>query len=74
MKQLKWIVSIVFLMIGSHAFCQTKLIAHKSHSGKMNTFKTSIYRDNFGLPPQRIDSIVRISKFKIVEISGYPFH
>ena len=39
-----------FLFIALISFSQTKRIAHRSHSGKDNTFSILAGADNFGLP------------------------
>jgi hypothetical protein len=39
-----------FLFIAMVAFSQTKRVAHRSHSGKNNTFSVIGSTDNFGLP------------------------
>ncbi|WP_156027111.1 hypothetical protein [Sporocytophaga myxococcoides] len=71
MKRIFFIFTI-FISIITPALSQTKLIAHKSHSGKTTTFRTSMKADssdqdfsNYGLPPKRyfskIDSVKYIS-------------
>jgi hypothetical protein len=70
MKLTKLIALVVLLMISLQAFCQTKLIAHRSHSGKIGTFRITNSADNFGLPSEKIDSIIKISNTKILEISN----
>jgi hypothetical protein len=40
----------VFLFIAIISFSQTKRIAHRSHSGKDNSFNIAAGMDNFGLP------------------------
>lgn len=73
MNKFHLLTIILIVLIGNKAIGQTKIIAHKSHSGKMINFKAKNYPDNFGLPPSSIDSIIKISETKIVEISHYPF-
>jgi len=71
MKLIKSIIFLVTLIVmSSQAFCQTKMIAHKSHSGKAKTFSIK-GNDNFGLPSHQktIDSIIKISQKKIIVIS-----
>ncbi|MES2284423.1 MAG: hypothetical protein V4547_01960 [Bacteroidota bacterium] len=69
-------VVLAILIIGGNvnAFCQTKMIAHKSHSGKNNTFSpNSNSSGNFGnYYYVRTDSVVKISDKAIVTfISDY---
>ncbi len=71
MKRTFFILSI-FISLISPAFSQTKLIAHKSHSGKTGSFRTAMVVNssdldfsNYGLPPKRysykIDTIRYVS-------------
>lgn len=66
--------TIVLLLLFATFFCQaqTKVIAHKSHSGSTHTFKKAyqnnlfdINRSNYGLPGSRkmvlLDSIIAIN-------------
>ena len=63
----------LLLSIHSSVFSQTKLIAHKSHSGKVKTF-TAKAEGNFGLPShyrlRRLDSLIRISDTLAVAYSS----
>lgn len=71
MKRIFFILSI-FISIITPGFTQTKLIAHKSHSGKTSNFRTAMETNssdlnssNFGVPPKRyfpkIDTVKYIS-------------
>ena len=62
----------ILLLISITVISQTKIIAHKSHSGKMSTFSIKS-EGNFGLPAHVIDSIRKISENVIVEYSRYNF-
>ncbi|MCE3294442.1 MAG: hypothetical protein K0R65_156 [Crocinitomicaceae bacterium] len=64
------LLCVVFTCAGL-AFSQTKQIAHKSHSGDKNNFFSSDYMDNFGLPPEEIDSIIILKNKCIVEVKKY---
>jgi 2-C-methyl-D-erythritol 4-phosphate cytidylyltransferase len=48
MKKILLLSTFVFISIIS--FSQTKRIAHRSHSGKDNSFNVTAGADNFGLP------------------------
>ena len=50
-------VIFIFSITTFLSFSQTKQIAHKSHSGKNQDFVAENYSDNFGEPPQIIESI-----------------
>jgi hypothetical protein len=64
---------ILFIIISTSCFAQTKLIAFKSHSGNMDNFNISLENElfneegsNFGNPPYKkiyhLDSIIYISE------------
>jgi hypothetical protein len=61
---MKLLLAFTFLVSSLASLAQTKAIAHKSHSGKINTMNKGT-RDNFGLNPDHyklhVDSIERIS-------------
>lgn len=61
----------ILFFIGASAFCQTKRIAHRSHSGKNRTLILTT-GDNFGLPEhaKRKDTIVvkRTDSVKIKKV------
>ena len=70
MKQLFLFVCLCFF--GTTAWTQTKLIAHKSHSGSAKSFKYSLHlkalskgESNFGIAPQRM---VRNSRLDTVRL------
>lgn len=71
MKQLLFCLALACVNL---AFSQTKQIAHKSHSGSKNAFFSSDYIDNFGEPPEIIDSIIILKNKCIVEIFTYQFY
>jgi hypothetical protein len=67
-------INIVLILLFTITFCQaqTKVIAHKSHSGSTHTFKKAyqnnlfdINRSNFGLPGNRnifvLDTIIAVN-------------
>ncbi|MGV3631603.1 MAG: hypothetical protein ACO1O6_10360 [Bacteroidota bacterium] len=62
----KILVFILLLNLGS-AFSQTKLIAHKSHSGTDAAFEADAYSDNFGIVAPRIKKIKLLKNNCIVE-------
>lgn len=65
------VIAAVVLLAGStHAFGQTKIIAHRSHDGSMESFVVD-GEDNFGLPPQTIDSVARISDTSAIEFTNF---
>jgi hypothetical protein len=68
------ILTLVCCLLSLNLFSQTKLIAHKSHSGSMETFKTSLKNNlfdmgehNFGEAPRirvkkaKLDSVIYVS-------------
>jgi hypothetical protein len=58
------------LSIGTSA--QTKMIAHRSHSGPTADFSPA-GDDNFGNPPMHMDTLIRLSDTAIVEIMSYGY-
>ena len=52
-KSFLFLIGILYIGTG---FAQTKMIAHKSHSGSSTEFKTKHYADNFGkiAEPRRV--------------------
>jgi len=69
MKRIIFILSI-FTLIITPVFSQTKLISHKSHSGKTSSFKTAMVANssdlslsNFGEPPKRYYSKIDTVKY-----------
>lgn len=52
------------------SFGQTKAIANKSHSGDLSTLAEE-HDGNFGLPPSRLDSVIRIAPNCIVEVNNF---
>lgn len=78
MKQLL-IIFTIFSSLSTSA--QTKLIAHKSHSGKSKTlFSNPIGESNFGMAPQRfvrnskLDSVILISDKVAIMITSEHCH
>ena len=72
MKTTGIIVSVLFLLLSLHSIGQTKRIAHKSHSGKANTF--SVFgNDNFGLPAISLDSVRKVSAKQVVRYRSYGY-
>ena len=71
--KLKQILLIITSFLSIGLFAQTKIIAHKSHSGKPNTFNINNSSDNFGLPSSYIDTIFKISDTCVLEVgwNGY---
>ncbi len=80
---LKLTLSLFFCLMLNIAFSQTKLIAHKSHSGSSQNFKKSLQYDlfdiqdsNFGMVPSRyiqnanLDSLIYISKTQAVMVTS----
>lgn len=61
---------VICLFAFGFSFGQTKIIAHKSHSGD-GTSIASEKDGNFGLPPERLDSVIKISDSCIVEINNF---
>ena len=73
MKKQSILLYIVFSLSFTIAFAQTKLIAHKSHSGKTSTFNVSLNyilfdakKSNFGLDP-------RLTNFRNVRFDTISF-
>lgn len=67
---MKTTVLITGLLIAGSLSAQTKLIAHKSHSGNAASF-SEMSGGNFGIDPSRIDTIIRIAPNCIVEINNF---
>ena len=78
MKQL-FIIFTIFASFSTSA--QTKLIAHKSHSGKAKTlFSNPIGESNFGMAPERfvrnskLDSVILISEKVAIMVTSEHCH
>ncbi|MGV3631604.1 MAG: hypothetical protein ACO1O6_10365 [Bacteroidota bacterium] len=71
---MKYLLFLLAFTSGSLGFSQTKQIAHKSHSGATNEFFSSDYTDNFGEPPEIIDSIIILKNKCIVEVFTFKFY
>lgn len=87
---MKKYIFIPFLFFGLLAQSQTKIIAHKSHSGSVNSFSKAyknnlfdIKRSNFGLPGNMnlmvLDSVIAVNDSLTVFKSRiskvcYPYH
>jgi hypothetical protein len=82
MKSNKYVLLITCLLIVFANFGQTKIIAHKSHSGKQTTFThllaknhTNLNTSNFGVAPEptvrkaRLDSVIYVSKNKAIMVT-----
>lgn len=73
MKHVVILTGLFFLLLGTNAFAQTKMIGHKSHSGNKANF-TLMEEGNFGEPPMPIVPrvITKISDtLFVVTYSGY---
>ena len=79
-------LTLSLTLLISVAFAQTKLIAHKSHSGSKQHFNKSLTNNifnnkssNFGMAPQRfvknakLDSVIFISKSKAILVTSTCF-
>jgi len=64
--------AILCLTISLSVFCQTKRIAHKSHSGKANTF-SRYSENNFGLPALQLDSVRKTTDAKFIRYRSYGY-
>jgi len=77
------VLTLFFCLLFNTAFAQTKLIAHKSHSGNVENFKKSLTHDlfdiecsNFGVAPTRVvenadlDSLIFISDWMAVMVTS----
>ncbi len=61
----------LFLSISTNSYSQTKMIAHKSHSGSSKTF-TPNSAGNFGEPFHfQLDTIVKLTDTSVVEIRTF---
>jgi hypothetical protein len=72
MKKIFTLVSLFLLLFNTTA--QTKIIAHKSHSGTSEGFSASD-DDNFGLPSQfrsRLDTVIKLTNNRVIEIFHIP--
>lgn len=73
MKTVKVIcTTLLCFTISVHAFCQTKRIAHKSHSGKAHTF-SRYSENNFGLPAMQLDSVKKTTDAKFIRYRSYGY-
>lgn len=72
MRETKTLLLLIALMgTSSLAFAQTKMIAHKSHSGKVGTFSIR-GEGNFGLGPMKIaEKVEKLSDTTLVEIGRW---
>ena len=64
----KSLVCFIILFSAPLVTAQTKLIAHKSHSGRAESFTAANYSDNFGIKTPSIKAIKLIKNNCIVEI------
>jgi hypothetical protein len=72
MKKIFTLVSLCLLLFNTTA--QTKIIAHKSHSGTSEAFSASD-DDNFGLSPEfqsRLDTVIKLTNNRVIEIFHIP--
>ncbi len=56
--------------------CQTKIIAHKSHSGLMSAFSANDYDDNMGIVPVlilNVDTVIKIDEQRFVHIRTFQY-
>lgn len=59
---------IIFTFCVTSTFAQTKLIAHKSHSGKLSTFSIKT-EGNFGLSAWPVpEKVIKLSDSTLVEV------
>ena len=72
MKKSNLFLAALAVAACTNAHSQTKMIAHRSHSGSTATFSTK-GEGNFGNPPMRIDSLIKISDTKMILVSD-PFY
>lgn len=73
MKTVKVIcTTLLCFAVSTAAFCQTKRIAHKSHSGKANTF-SRYSENNFGLPAMQLDSVKKTTDAKFILYRSYGY-
>jgi hypothetical protein len=70
MKATYLIIASLLLLGGMRVSAQTKMIAHLSHSGSIESFDASGV-DNFGLAPRHIDSVLRLTDTSAIEFSNY---
>ena len=68
MRTLVLFFTALLTTIGTISIGQTKLIAHKSHSGTVANFVASDYEDNLGLPPSRIEEIIKLNDSTVVVV------
>lgn len=68
----KVFISILLIFaLGFSGVAQTKIIAHKSHSGSMNSFNPQEYSDNFGLPDFDYRTVIKASDSCLIRIGVY---
>ncbi len=67
---MKTSIVLACLLSFNFSFCQTKIIANKSHSG--NAVSLAAEKDgNFGIAPERLDSVIKISDTSVVEVNNF---
>lgn len=65
---MKTFLSLSLIIFCLNCLAQTSIIAHKSHSGSLNTLSFE-GDDHLGLPSFELDSVIRINDSTLVEIS-----
>lgn len=73
MKRIFTLVSLLLLLFNTTA--QTKIIAHKSHSGTSGDFSVSDYDDNLGLSLEfklQLDTVIKLTNNSVIEIFHLP--
>lgn len=68
-KDMKSVLTLLFITTLFLGFSQTKRIAHLSHSGSLDAFSPKGF-DSYGLPPMTIDSLIFINDTTLVQISS----
>ncbi len=76
---MKTIFALLFAFVSYNCLAQTKLIAHKSHSGKTSTFRNAIEgnlfginNSNFGLAEKaviKLDTVIYLGGNKVMLVS-----
>ncbi|MBL4755603.1 MAG: hypothetical protein JKY52_18675 [Flavobacteriales bacterium] len=72
MKAHATLTGVLLLLVSTYTCAQTKMIAHLSHSGNVNTFSFN-GEGNFGLREPRLQEIVKISDTAVVAMFDFSY-
>lgn len=67
----RFLILSIAILLANFIVAQTKIIAHKSHSGSMSHFNPQDYKDSFGLPDFDYLKVIKLSDSCIARIGVY---